>query len=89
MVRESGGLRPAISSRAHFDAAAPHLSHGLRPMYKKAETFLSEQAPTKCLCLFIRTTYCQRARKSTIPKAPRSSKMVLIVRLQGLEPWTP
>ena len=52
------------------------LMQGVRPMYKKAETFLCEQAPSKCLRIFIRTSLSNR-KKRTNPKAPTSSKSVL------------
>ena len=53
----------------------------------KAERSLVSKLPTKRSVLFL--AWLIAHKKSTIPKAPVSSKMVLTVDRQGFEPWTP
>ena len=37
----------------------------------------------------INTEFFRTTKKNTVPVAPVSTKTVFLVRLQGLEPWTP
>ena len=60
---------------------------GIRRIKNKKRTFLGERAPRNVLFLFL--AWLIARKKSTIPKAPVSSKMVLAVDRQGFEPWTP
>ena len=60
---------------------------GIRRIINKKGTFPGEQAPQNVPFPFI--AWLIARKKSTIPKAPVSSKMVLAVDRQGFEPWTP
>ena len=53
-------------------------------VFKPKPHILPTYAPAACLSPRIFTH-----KKSTIPEVPMTSKMVLSMRLQGLEPWTP
>ena len=56
-------------------------------LYQKIERSLVSKLPMRRSIFDI--AWLIARKKSTIPKAPVSSKMVLAVDRQGFEPWTP
>ena len=57
--------------------------------YKKIVSLSLTRASSRERGILFFCSACRNAQKRTVPKAPMSSKTVLSVRDQGLEPWTP